>query len=221
LSDWSVELLGRQDGQVKVNGNRIELAEIEQTLLRHPSVTQAVATAYSTPNHQVSLTAYFIASETLADLDLRTHLGEWLPPAVHPSFFVQMESFPLNLHGKVMRKALPKPAELLYLHKPKVEPEGLVETQLSELWSSILDLHSIGVTHSFAELGGDSLKAVRLLSKIFQKFRAQVKLQELFPRATVRELAALVQSRQSADSPAVAATAISPMTADELELLSE
>jgi amino acid adenylation domain-containing protein len=221
LPDWSVELLGRQDGQVKVNGNRIELAEIEQALLRHPSVTQAVATAHNSPNHQVSLTAYIIASETLADLDLRTHLGEWLPPAVHPSFFVQLESFPLNLHGKVMRKSLPKPSELLYLHNPKVEPDGLVEAQLAELWSSVLDLRSISVTHTFAELGGDSLKAVRLLSKIFHQFGTQVKLQEIFPRSTVRELAALVQSRRPAVAPSETKAPIAPMTAEELELLSE
>jgi amino acid adenylation domain-containing protein len=219
-ADRSVELLGRQDSQVKVRGIRIELSEIEQALLQHPSVGQAVVVAHSSADHQIYLTAYFIASEPLADAQLRGHLEQWLPQAMHPAFFVQMESFPVNLHGKVVRRALPRPADLLYQHQAYVAPAGAIEEALAGVWGEVLELRKIGATHTFVELGGDSLKAIRCLSRIFQRFGVEVKLQELFPRGTVRELAALIVERGPADAGgAPTEPEIAPPTEEEWQLL--
>ena len=221
--DRGVELLGRQDSQVKLRGIRIELAEIEQALMQHPSIAQAVVVAHTSTDQQVSLAAYFIAARALADAELRRHLQHWLPASMHPTFFVQMQSFPVNLHGKVLRRALPRPADLLYQRHPYVAPANETEESLAQLWSEVLGLEKVGVTHDFVELGGDSLKAIRLLSRIFQHFGVEVKLQELFPRATVRELAVLVGERRESTtaSPPRADSEIAPPTPEELALLSQ
>jgi amino acid adenylation domain-containing protein len=197
-ADFSVELLGRQDSQVKLKGIRIELAEIEQALLQHPAVEQVAAVAHPGSDRESVLTAYFTASAALGDADLRRHLRDWLPENMHPSFFVQMPAFPVNLHGKVNRRALPRPADLLYQERAYVAPANAVEEALAVVWDEVLDLRKIGVTHSFVELGGDSLKAMRVLARIVQEFKVDVTLLELFPRATVRDLAAKISSRQQA-----------------------
>lgn len=191
-ADRSVELLGRQDGQVKVKGIRIELADIEQALLRHPLIEQAIVIAHTSTDHQIYLAAYFIAAQPLGDAELRRHLQPWLPEPMHPSFFAQMERFPVNLHGKVNRRALPRPVDLLYRRQPYVAPANETEEALAGLWDEVLEVRKVGVTHSFVELGGDSLKATRLLTRISRRFGVEVKLQELFPQGTVRELAALI-----------------------------
>lgn len=221
--DRDVELLGRQDNQVKVRGVRVELSEIEQALLQHPSVKQAVVVAHSSNDHHVYLTAYFVAAAPADDDELRRHLGRWLPAPMHPSYFVQMEQFPLNLHGKVMRRALPRPADLLYSQRPYAAPADETEEALAGLWGELLELRKVGVTHSFVELGGDSLKAIRLLTRIFHRFGVEVKLAELFPRATVRELSALISERVrlGAASHAGAEPEIAPPTAEEMRWLME
>ncbi len=161
-ADHSVELLGRQDSQVKVKGIRIELSEIEQALLQHPAIEQAVVAAHLSADRENYLTAYFIAVQKLGDAELRQHLEKWLPAEMHPAFFVPMQQFPLNLHGKVNRRALPRPADLLYQQRAYVAPASATEQALAALWDEVLDLGKVSVIHSFVELGGDSLKAMTM-----------------------------------------------------------
>jgi len=227
-ADRSVELLGRRDAQVKVNGVRIELGDVEQALLQHLSIRQAVVADHTGGDQQVLLCAYFIADTHLADESLREHMRQWLDVAMHPAFFVQMEALPLNLHGKVNRRALPRPAELLYRERACIEPEGEHEIAVAAIWSDILGVSKIGVTHRFVELGGDSLKAIRALSRIVQHSGVEVKLQELFPRGTVREVAGLIAARQASGTDSghsEAASAIVPVieppTAEELQWLEQ
>ena len=215
--DRTVELLGRRDDQVKVNGVRIELAEVQNALLAHPAIREAVVTAHQGSDRQIFLAAYFIADTRLDDAILRSHLAGRLESAMHPTFFVQMDNFPLNLHGKVNRRALPRPVDLLYRDRPCVAATDEIETAVAAIWSEMLDLPRIGVTHSFVELGGDSLTAIRVLWRIARDLRAEVKLEELFPRSTVREVAALVRAQQSNPG----AETIAPPTEEEWRWLRE
>ncbi len=234
LSDMSVELLGRLDNQVKVRGIRIELGEIERVLLRHPSIKQAVVVGLghddrrlgglSPEDRQVYLAAYFIASEPLGDAALREHLRRWLPEAMHPAFFVQLESFPLNLHGKVNRRALPSPVALLYRNRPCEPPADETEEAVAELWGEVLELPQIGVTHSFVELGGDSLKATRLPGRIMMRFGVEVSLREILQDGTVRRLASIISERLRDERPTAGREeepAVAPPTAEELRMLAE
>jgi amino acid adenylation domain-containing protein len=200
--DGSVELLGRQDSQVKVHGVRIELAEIEGCLLEHPFVDQAAVVAHATEDHETCLAAYYTSARTLSDAELRNHLQLTLPPSMHPAFFIQMDQLPLNLHGKVVRRALPRPADLLYRRRPYVQPSNEIEEALAAIWDEVLQIRRVSAVHAFVELGGDSLKAIRVLPRIAERFGVEVKLPELFPHGTIRQLSSLVAERCSRTQPA-------------------
>ncbi|WP_193173813.1 non-ribosomal peptide synthetase [Nisaea nitritireducens] len=195
LENHTVELLGRKDQQVKINGIRIELAEVEASILQHPGIETAVVVAHRSTAGALGLTAYFMAAPALTGADIRHHLADWLPPAMQPAHYVQMEQFPLNLHGKIDRRALPLPADLLYQDAPCIAPANDTETSLAALWGEVLELQKVSVTHSFVDLGGDSLKAIRVLSRVYQDFGVEARLQELFPDGTVRGLARVLTAR--------------------------
>lgn len=229
LPDMSVELLGRLDNQVKVRGVRIELAEIERELRGHEKIADAAVVAVETAG-ETNLAAYFVAAEPLSDAELREHFRQRLPASHHPAYFVRMdEGLPRNLHGKVDRRALPPPSALLYRQRPYEAPADETERAVAAIWSELLGLMDVGVNHGFLELGGNSLKAVQLTGRIYERFGVEVGLNEILGfksqgEKTVRTLASVVSelrrsagrgdSRDEED-----AAAIAPATADELELL--
>ena len=200
LSDRSVELLGRQDNQVKVNGIRIELAEIEKDVLRHDAVEQTVIVAHQTTHHDSHLTCYYVANREIDTHELREYLRSWLPDYMIPAFFVQLDQFPLNLHGKIDRSALPKPEDLLYQHVEYEAPKNEIEKQLVAIWGEVLGLKKIGINNTFIDLGGDSLKAIRTISRIYQTFGFQISFQQLFPNATVQKLATQIYHNETIET---------------------
>ncbi|MGE0865432.1 MAG: amino acid adenylation domain-containing protein [Vicinamibacterales bacterium] len=195
--DYTVELLGRQDTQVKVRGVRIELSEVENVLLQHPGIEQAVVVAHPANGHEVVLCGYYTGAAAIADDRLRDHLGQWLPASMHPAHLVHMASLPLNLHGKVMRRALPRPADLLYEQRPYEAAANEVERDVARLFDEILQIGKVSAGHSFVEMGGDSLGAIRLLPRLNEHFGVEVSFPELFPRGTVRQLAAAIAARRT------------------------
>jgi len=208
-NDGTVELLGRQDSQVKVNGVRVELAEIEGRLMEHPSVQQAAIVAHTTPDRETYLAAYYLSSSALTGAELRDHLSSTLPASMHPAFFLRMDQLPLNPHGKVLRRALPRPAELLYWSQPCVAPLGEVEEALAAIWNDLLQIGQISATHSFVELGGGSLKAIQVLAAIAQRFGVEIKLNELYPHGTIRQLASLISERSGQPQSEMTSAAVS------------
>lgn len=186
LENHVVEFLGRQDNQVKINGVRIELTEVEQAVLTHDLIEQAVVIA-----QDGVLVCYFVACEPLTNDELRDHLRQWLPSTMLPTFFVSLTEMPLNLHGKVDRKALPKPNELLYGENFQA-PENEIESELVEQWQQLLGLTKIGVTHAFIDMGGDSLKAMRMIAGIYKAFNVDISLKDFFEQPTIRHLATLI-----------------------------
>jgi len=193
--DYTVELLGRQDTQVKVRGVRIELSELENVLLQHPGIEQAVVVAHPANGHDVVLCGYYTGA-AMADDSLRQHLAQWLPSSMHPAYLLHMASLPLNLHGKVMRRALPRPADLLYEQRPFEVTANDVERDVARLFDEILKIGKVSAGHSFVEMGGDSLGAIRLLPRLNEHFGVEVSFPELFPRGTVRQLAAVIAARK-------------------------
>ena len=201
LENYVIELLGRKDQQVKINGIRIELAEVEAAIRQHAAIQTAIVVAHRSSGGESGLTAYFSAASPLTGADMRRHLADWLPPNMQPAHYVQMDQFPLNLHGKIDRRALPLPADLLYQDAPCTAPANDTEVSLAALWGEMLKLQKVSVTHSFVDLGGDSLKAIRVLSRLYQQFGVEAKLPELFPDGTVRSLARLLSARGGQEEP--------------------
>ncbi|MBU0485479.1 MAG: amino acid adenylation domain-containing protein [Proteobacteria bacterium] len=199
LPDRSVEFIGRLDRQIKLNGIRIELAEIEKALLLHRAVEQTFVVAYKTGGHEETLACYFTGAAETETADLITHLQTQLPSYMVPSFFVRLDKFPLNINGKIDRKALPKPEELIF-EKIKFEPPAsTVEEEITQIWTEILGLAKVGVNNPFFQIGGNSLSAIRILSRIYKAFQVEISIKAFFENSTIRELARLIhQAEKSA-----------------------
>ena len=208
LPDRSVEFTGRRDRQVKVNGIRVEPAEIERALRSHEGVEQGVVTAREGPDHEIRLVAYYTQRRNApaphgvgAGLDvrpdpktLREYLQATLPPYMLPSFFIRLEDFPLNRHGKVDVAALPSPESLREEAEAREAPADPVEAALESMWKEVLGIPRASVTASFFETGGNSLKALRILSRVYRDFGVEVSVRDFFARPTIRELAEAVRS---------------------------
>ena len=202
--DGEVQLvyLGRNDDQIKVRGFRVEPGEIEGALRRHPAVEDAVVALHSSASGPL-LTAYLIASDTLIAQDLRDHLGDFLPAAMIPTHFVPLDSFPLTPNGKVDRRALPEPTASRSLGGFEQEkPRGPVEARMLEIWEEELQQESFGVTDRFFDLGGDSIRAVRLIARLNEEFSANLTVPDVFQHQSVRELCA--QLEQTSDRQSIA-----------------
>ncbi|MGV3139538.1 amino acid adenylation domain-containing protein [Brevibacillus agri] len=210
LPDGQIVFIGRVDHQVKVRGFRIEIEEIEKKLLDHPQVKEAVVTAVQDAGGDTSLRAYVVPASSLTTELVYDYLHAELPGYMVPQFVILLEALPLTPNGKVDRKALPVPtAELAHAAEQTGEqaeeqaaPEKReIEQQLAKLWQEVLGIRKIGLEDSFFRLGGHSLKAVALLSRIKKAFGVSIPIPTLFRKPTVRQLAEVIrQSPQTAQS---------------------
>ncbi|WP_372371491.1 amino acid adenylation domain-containing protein [Candidatus Uabimicrobium sp. HlEnr_7] len=188
LPDGNIEFLGRLDHQVKVRGFRIELGEIETVLLEHEIVKKVVVLAKEDTKSKF-LVAYIVSDENqnFASSTLRLWMKEKLPQYMIPAHFVIMEKFPLNPNGKIDRKAL-LVQDILTAEKKYIAPRNEIEKRLVKIWEDVLDIDKIGINDNFFEVGGHSLTAVEIISKIREIFEIELPLKELFEKQTIKEL---------------------------------
>ncbi len=224
-ADGNVIFLGRDDHQVKVNGYRIELGDIEAMLSQHPAVRQKVVIVRDDATGDKRLIAYLLFDpEQLKPSvsELRDFLRALLPDYMIPSIFVELDSLPLTPNGKVDRKRLPPPSQdHLVLTGNYVEPRSELERELAELCASVLGLERVGVLDSFFELGANSLLAVRLLYQVQEKYQVRMPLRRLFAAPTVSGLAAAVELARRADDTQSRLALFETMTLEELEAEAE
>src|SRR5271163_706996 len=196
LADGNIEFLGRNDFQVKIRGFRIEPGEIEACLTQHPAVREAVVVAREdTPGDQW-LVAYYTGRsgrnhDAVRAEALRTHLSAKLPEYMVPAAYVWLQELPLNANGKLDRKALPAPERDAYAARAYEAPQTETEELVAQIWAEVLKLKRVGRQDHFFELGGDSLLAVRVISRLRrQGFHADVRT--LFAAPKLAALAATV-----------------------------
>jgi amino acid adenylation domain-containing protein len=203
--DGDLEYLGRIDRQVKVRGFRIELGEIEAALAEHPGVREAVVVAREDRPGDVRLVGYVssAASTDPSPQALAAFLAERLPAYMVPAAWVLRERLPLTANGKVDRAALPAPVERgeggAY-----VAPRSPVEQVLAGIWEEVLELQRVGVEDDFFALGGHSLVAAQVTSRVLQAFSVELPLRLLFERPTVAALAAEVERLRGSGAAAAA-----------------
>ncbi|MEM9296750.1 MAG: amino acid adenylation domain-containing protein [Bacteroidota bacterium] len=193
LPNGDLEYIGRMDSQVKLRGFRIELSEIETVLGRYECIHEAVVTLTQNSADR-NLAAYYLSGQELDPSVLRRYLALWLPDYMIPTYFIRMERFPLTPNGKLNKKELPAP-NINLTHKFTAPANG-TEQILVEVWSEVLDIKitTLSVTRSFFELGGNSLNATVLISKINKTFKVTIPLQLFFSLDTIRELAHYLES---------------------------
>lgn len=197
-ADGSLEFLGRLDHQVKVRGFRIELAEIDVALERHPAIDRALSLVL--PGSEAQLAAVLLAREPLPEPQaLRQWLGQWLPEHMLPDTWLSLAELPLSSNGKVDRAAL---LWLLQEQRRGIQPQsaeppqGEWEEAVAALWQELLDVPQVGRHQGFFALGGNSLLAARLIERIARQFQLELSLKDFFNAATVALQGQLLASRR-------------------------
>lgn len=212
-ADGTLEFAGRLDNQVKIRGHRVELGELERCLTAHPQVLQAVATLRPDFSGEQSLIAYFVPGEAApSDLErlLRARIREWLPDYMYPADLVRLLSLPLNRNGKIDHAALPEPHRLrLVPEQITVEPRDDLERAVSELWKRVLGRERIGVHESFFEIGGHSLRATQLVSRIRRELGVELTLRSIFENPTIAQLSDRIRAIGTPARPPASITRVS------------
>ncbi|MDW6002057.1 amino acid adenylation domain-containing protein [Vibrio mangrovi] len=219
LADGTIEYRGRNDDQVKIRGFRIELGEISSALQGCSSVKDGVVVARalgSGPDKQ--LVGYYTVEdgENCPDVEsIKAELSERLPVHMVPVAYVLLDEMPLTPNGKVNRKALPEPDEHSVVRREYEAPVGDAETQLANIWSSLLGVERVGRYDNFFELGGHSLLAVRMISRVRELLGCELTLATLFSHPALYEVAGTLSESEHPVLPA-----ITPLAAGEAAPLS-
>ena len=196
LQDGTFEFLGRLDHQVKVRGYRVELGEIERALFTHPAVRHNVVVMREDRPGEKRLVAYIVPKETASPTvsDLRRCVKEKLPEYMIPASFVLLNELPLTPTGKVDRTALPAPERSRRgLEAIFESPRSQVEQAVAIIWREVLDLEEIGIHDNFLDLGGQSLLATRLISRLQRVLQIELTVRSLFENPTVASFSALIE----------------------------
>jgi hypothetical protein len=201
-ADGAIEFVGRVDEQVKLRGFRIELGEIESVLRRHEAVGEAVVVVRETDEHK-QLVGYVIAAEgvEVTSSELRQHLKERLPDYMVPQAFVTLEQWPLNVNGKLDRRALPAPDN----NPPQrareyVAPRTEAEKLLAEIWAEVLRVETVGIHDNFFELGGDSILSIQIVARARRAQLYPGRRATFFQQLTIAGLATLTTNDNQAAS---------------------
>jgi acyl carrier protein len=199
LPDGSLLHLGRKDFFVKIRGYRIDIDEIEAALRECPSIKEAVVVARNNNPGDERLVAYLVPTVQPGPKvgELRRFLNEKLPDYMIPHDFVTLEAIPLTDTRKVDRKALPDPGTSRpELTTPYVAPRTPIEKELAKIWAEVLSTDEVGIHDNFFDLGGHSLAASRIISRILKTFELDLPIKALFDSPTVGDMASVITQNQ-------------------------
>lgn len=203
LPDGNIEYIGRNDCQVKIRGYRIELGEIESNLLNYPEIKQAVVLDKETSSHNSSelptarninkyLVGYYVSDKELNNDSILSYLSAHLPDYMVPSVLVYLERLPLTINGKLDRKALPDPK---FINMDSyIAPRSELEYKVCTIYAEVLGLpvNHVGIYDDFFRLGGNSILAIKLASKINNYFESHIKIATIFSSRCIANLTQII-----------------------------
>jgi amino acid adenylation domain-containing protein len=195
--DGVLEYLGRKDNQVKIRGYRIELGEVEACLREHAGIADALVVVREDVPNEKQIVAYVVKrpdQATTASM-LVEYLRARLPAYMTPSQMLFLDELPLNANGKVDRRALPGPAPPTENELAAVgESRSLVEEIVAGVWRQILGRNHVESSANFFEIGGHSLHAIQLLSRLRELFHVDLSLEVIFEHLTLKDMANQIES---------------------------
>ncbi len=203
LTDGKVEILGRKDHQIKLNGLRIELGEVETVLNKQPQVKEGVAMIKSVDGHD-HLVAYYTLKENVKndytdrkslETLLKEQMGKSLTHYMIPTIFVQLEKMPISPNGKTDLKALPQPV-ITISEEEKIMPTTAVEQSLYDIVAEIIENTNFGITTNLISAGLTSLLAIRLSVFVSNKMNATLSVRDILRYPTIKDLATKLQSSE-------------------------
>lgn len=194
---------GRKDFEVKIRGYRVDIGEVETVLTEIEGVKQAVVVGWEDNPGNKRLIAYVVPVETheVTVSELRRILAEKLPDYMVPAAFITLSRLPLTATGKIDRRALPPPDRTRPLIETSfVAPRTPAEEKLASIWAQVLGLDRVGANDSFLELGGDSLSATQVITRVLLEFEVRVPLRLLFDAPTIAEMATVIAQSIGGDT---------------------
>jgi amino acid adenylation domain-containing protein/thioester reductase-like protein len=195
LPDGNIEFLGRIDFQVKIRGFRIELGEIDARLQSHEEIETAVVLAKEDEQKNKYLCAFYTSSRDIPAKELKEFLARTLANYMIPSYFIRLNSMPLNTSGKVDRKAVGAiEIKASAGAEDRILPSNEREEKIAGAWREVLGLKEVGVNENFFEIGGHSLKAVTLAAKLQQDY--ELTINDIFKYQTIGALASNVTEKR-------------------------
>jgi amino acid adenylation domain-containing protein/non-ribosomal peptide synthase protein (TIGR01720 family) len=211
--DGVLEFLGRIDLQVKLRGFRIELEEIEAVLLQHPNVHECAVVAWEGEAGPKRLVAYIVPADDPepTQAELRDFLHTRLPSYMLPTAFIPLYALPLNPNGKVDRRALPAPEDVLPAASDSfIGPRTPIEETLAAIWAEVLR-RPVGIHDNFFALGGDSILSIQIIARAN---RAGLRLTpwQIFQHQTIADLAAQARATDNLPIEQGAVTGAVPLT---------
>ncbi|QED47026.1 non-ribosomal peptide synthetase [Cytobacillus dafuensis] len=199
LPDGQIEYAGRIDQQVKMRGYRIELQEIEVCMEECNTIREAAVALHRDSLGDTYLCGYVVWNDpekTISFKDLKVELAKRLPGYMVPTHFMVLEQLPLTANGKLDRKSMPKPE---HRNDSYVEPQTQWEKQLTKLWSKVLGVQKVGVHDHFFSLGGQSLKAIKLINEINKLYNIEMTIKDLFLHPTVYGMSQMIEKQKKVD----------------------
>jgi amino acid adenylation domain-containing protein len=216
LPDGNIELRGRIDDQMRIRGVRVEPGEVELALNRHPRVRESAVTSRVRPRSGTYLTAFLVADEPRPTVEeLRRFLKTWLTDQATPTAYRFLEALPRLPNGKVDRQAFPCDEPRWQEEAEFRHPRTSLEEELADLWAEVMSLSRVGVHDDFFAIGGDSLLATQIVSRVRREFGLELSLKDFFASTTVAGLAAVVETRRWADAPASGMPDFQPVSRDQ------
>lgn len=190
LPDGNIEYLGRIDEQVKIRGFRIELGEIESVIKKQEGILDAAVIVRENETGNKALCGY-IVSEKAMDIDkIKEHIRKELPDYMIPAFMIQIQSLPVTKNGKLDKRALP---QIDMVSKENfVAPKNEIEEALVSIFEEVLGIESIGIKDNFFDLGGDSIKAIRVVSKM-REVGYEINVRNILVEGVVEKIAITVE----------------------------
>jgi amino acid adenylation domain-containing protein len=184
FEDGHIEVHGRLDDQVKINGIRLELGEVKQAVLSAPGVQDAEVIVIPDAYNENQLACYYTGAEAQHEA-LRTFLAGQLQAAFVPAFFIYMNELPLTINGKVDKKALPKPVIVVASASGETTETDPVVLAMMSIWRDALAVQEVSRDTHFFQSGGTSLKAIMIISKLYRDFNVRLKIKDIFDHPTV------------------------------------
>ncbi|NQX42958.1 amino acid adenylation domain-containing protein [Pedobacter steynii] len=197
LPDGNVEFTGRKDDQIKIRGYRIEPGEIEEVLQRYAAISSAVVLVKENVSGEKELVAYVHTEQEISVPDLQLYLARHLPVYMIPGHFIQIDQLPLSPNGKVDKRALlaMNTGRQSLMGAVAYEAPGTeIEAQLVGIWEEVLGIDKIGIKDNFFALGGHSLKAIQLLSRVSKNMGTKIPLKDLFSEPTIEAMANVIMN---------------------------
>ena len=191
MPDGNIDFLGRIDEQVKIRGFRIELGEIESRIREIRNIRDCAVIAKADASGDKAIYAYYTSDIEVSVSEIRDRLSENLPDYMIPSYMMQIPEIPMNRSGKLDKKALPEIENKK--ESEYIAPRNEAEEAVCEALSEIMNVEKVGINDSFFELGGDSIKAIRIISKL-REAGYTLSVKEIMNGKTAEKIAAYIKN---------------------------